>query len=60
MFSFGPVTKDIELLESIKTIAVKLVKELVNKSYEEWLMELGLFNLGKRRLKGGHTFSTTT
>lgn len=48
--------KDIEMLARVEKRQQKLLKDLVHKTWEEQLKEMGLFSVQKRRLRGDLTF----
>ena len=46
------IQKDVDNLERVQRKETKMAKGLEAMSYKEWLRELGMFSLTKRRLRG--------
>ena len=44
--------KIMSLLEQVQSRTMKMIRELEDLSYKDWLRKLGLFRLEKRRLQG--------
>lgn len=48
--------KDMDILERVRSRAIKIIKGLEHLSYEKRLRDLGLFTLEKKRLRDSSIF----